>query len=240
MASTTSSAVKCFKHDVFLSFRGEDTRENFASLVLVFGRACKDYGVQDEAKLIRKIVETVSQELRSVNSIFDEKLVGMDHGIGEIESFIGTDLDDVCMIGIKGIGGSGKTTLAIAIFEKLKNSFDGASFVDKVCVVSKTSGLQSSQKQILSDVLYHQGIRVHSVYDGKAIMKKRLASRKVLAVLDDIDHINQLEALACACNWFKSGSRIIITKRDELVLVAHGVKWIHNISLLTGEALSLQ
>nr|GEU82339.1 TMV resistance protein N-like [Tanacetum cinerariifolium] len=101
----------------------------------------------DEAKLIRKIVETVSQELRSVNSIFDEKLVGMDHGIGEIESFIGTDLDDVRMIGIKGIRGGGKTTLAIAIFEKLKNSFDGASFVDKVSVVSKTSGLQSSQNK---------------------------------------------------------------------------------------------
>ncbi|KAD0670009.1 hypothetical protein E3N88_43899 [Mikania micrantha] len=38
---------------------------------------------------------------------------------------------------------------------------------------------------------------------------------------DDVDDISQLEALAGNPNWFKPGSRIIITTRDRQVLKAH-------------------
>nr|GEX83395.1 Toll/interleukin-1 receptor (TIR) domain-containing protein [Tanacetum cinerariifolium] len=55
----------------------------------------------------------------------------------------------------------------------------------------------------------------------------------MISVLDDVDHLDQLEALACEPNWFKRGSRIIITTRDEQVLVAHRVHLIHDIDLLS-------
>ncbi|MFS7965789.1 putative 17-beta-estradiol 17-dehydrogenase [Helianthus anomalus] len=58
-------------------------------------------------------------------------------------------------------------------------------------------------------------------------------SRKVLLVLDDVDDIGQLEALAGEPTWFKRGSRIIITTRDEQVLKAHQVKFIHDVSMLS-------
>nr|GFC17921.1 Toll/interleukin-1 receptor (TIR) domain-containing protein [Tanacetum cinerariifolium] len=48
----------------------------------------------------------------------------------------------------------------------------------------------------------------------------------------DVDHIDQLEALASA-SWFKPGSIILITTRDEHVLTAHGVKLICDINLLS-------
>uniref|UniRef100_A0A251TR76 Putative NB-ARC n=1 Tax=Helianthus annuus TaxID=4232 RepID=A0A251TR76_HELAN len=59
--------------------------------------------------------------------------------------------------------------------------------------------------------------------------------RKVLVVLDDVDDIDQLEALAGEPTWFKPGSRIIITTRDEQVLVAQRVDVIHDVNLLSDE-----
>ncbi|XP_076925922.1 TMV resistance protein N-like [Bidens hawaiensis] len=55
-----------------------------------------------------------------------------------------------------------------------------------------------------------------------------------------VDHIEHLAALAGTPNWFKPGSRIIITTRDEQVLIAHKVNKIHDVNLLSDqEALCL-
>ncbi|XP_076932757.1 TMV resistance protein N-like [Bidens hawaiensis] len=145
--------------------------------------------------------------------------------------------DDVHMIGIKGMGGGGKTTLARAIFDLISIWFEGKSFVENVREVSKgsLSGLKELQKQILKDVLNDQSINVTSVSGGKYMMKKMMCSRKVLVVLDDVDDIDQLEALASELTWFKPGSRIIITTRDKQVLLAHRVNFIHDVSLLSNE-----
>nr|GEZ57729.1 hypothetical protein [Tanacetum cinerariifolium] len=63
--------------------------------------------------------------------------------------------------------------------------------------VSKASmfGLKNLQEQVLSNVLNEQ-VPLNSVDDGKNMMKKRMRSQKVLLVLDDVDHIEQLKALA--------------------------------------------
>ncbi|CAI9278779.1 unnamed protein product [Lactuca saligna] len=187
-----------------------------------------------EAKFIKKIVEEVSLELRSINFSIDEKLVGMETRIKDVLSSLGATSYDVCMIGIKGMGGGGKTTLARAVFDQIACQFEGRSFVENVREVSNVSlsGLKSLQSQVLSDILNDQGIHVSSVYDGKNMIKRMVRGRKVLVVLDDVDHIDQLEALAGDPTWFKPGSIVIITTRDEQVLVAHGVKLIHNVNLL--------
>ncbi|KAL7585861.1 hypothetical protein Lser_V15G45031 [Lactuca serriola] len=188
-----------------------------------------------ESKFIQKIVEEISLELRSINFSIDEKLVGMETRVNDVISFLETGIDDVRMIGIKGMGGGGKTTLARAVFDQISFQFEGKSFVENVREVSNDSlsGLKSLQNQLLSDVLNDKGISVSSVYDGKNMLKRRMSGRKVLLVLDDVDHIDQLEALAGEPNWFKPGSRIIITTRYEQVLVAHRVKLIHNVNLLS-------
>ncbi|KAL4582590.1 hypothetical protein LXL04_007144 [Taraxacum kok-saghyz] len=188
-----------------------------------------------EAKFIRKIVKELSLELRSIKFNTDENLVGMESRIKEVVSYLGSGLDDVHMIGIKGIGGGGKTTLVRAVFDQISFQFEGKSFVENVREVSNASlsGLKSLQNQLLLDVLNDKGISVNSVHDGKHMIKRKMCDQKVLVVLDDVDHIDQLEALAGESNWFKSGSRIIITTRDEQVLVAHRVKLIHDVNLLS-------
>ncbi|CAH1421478.1 unnamed protein product [Lactuca virosa] len=193
-----------------------------------------------EAIFIKQIVEELSLDLRSIRFNFDEKLVGMESRIKEVASSLGEGFDDVRMIGIKGIGGGGKTTLARAIFDQIAIQFEGKSFIENVREVSNASlfGLKTLQNQVLSDVLNDKDFRVSSVYDGKHMVKRMLRDKKVLVVLDDVDHIDQLEALASEPNWFKPGSRIIITTRDEQVLVAHRVKFIHDVNLLSDKEAS--
>ncbi|XP_023753531.2 disease resistance protein RPV1 [Lactuca sativa] len=165
-----------------------------------------------EAKFINRIVEEISLELRSISFNIDEKLCPNDR--------------------YQGDGGGGKTTLARAVFDHISFRFEGKSFVENVRENASLSSLKSLQKQVIADV-FNEDLRVSSVSDGKHMMKRRLRDKKVLVVLDDVDHINQFEVLAGEPNWFKAGSVIIITTRDEQVLVAHGVKFIHDVNLLS-------
>ncbi|MCI27280.1 TMV resistance protein N-like, partial [Trifolium medium] len=56
---------------------------------------------------------------------------------------------------------------------------------------------------------------------GSTEIKHKLAHKRVLLVLDDVDSTKQLEALAGGCDWFGSGSRIIITTRDKSLVDKH-------------------
>nr|XP_043627974.1 disease resistance protein RPV1-like [Erigeron canadensis] len=191
-----------------------------------------------EAKFIKKIVEEIiSLKLRFIDLSVEGKLIGMESRVNDVVSVLDIGSDDVRMIGIKGMGGAGKTTLARAVFDHISIWFEGKSFVENVREVSKASlsGLKKLQEQIMSDVLNDQPIKIRSVHDGKNIMKKMMCGQKVLVVLDDVDNVEQLEALAGEPNWFNTGSRIIITTRDEQVLVAHQVDLVQDVNLLSHE-----
>ena len=104
--------------------------------------------------------------------------------------------NNVCMIGIYGIGSLGKTTLARVVYDEFHNNFEGFSFIANVREDSKKCGLPKLQQQLLQDILMDQNIRVRNEYDGVAEIEKRLRCKKVLLVIDDVDHLNQLEKLA--------------------------------------------
>ncbi|PWA84286.1 toll/interleukin-1 receptor (TIR) domain-containing protein [Artemisia annua] len=198
-----------------------------------------DLANRDESKLIQKIVHHIFIKKYSTLSNADEKLVGMETRINDVLSSLEIGSEDVRMIGIKGIGGGGKTTLARAVYDRISTMFEEKTFVENVREVSQPSlsGLKELQKQILEDVLHKKDITFSGVQDGKNMLKATMRCRKMLVILDDVDHIEQLEALAGSSDWFKSGSRIIITTRDEQVLLAHGVSmnFVHDVNLLSHE-----
>ncbi|KAL8268470.1 hypothetical protein R6Q59_002268 [Mikania micrantha] len=188
-----------------------------------------------EAKVIKLIVEKVSSELRPIDLNVDENLVGMEKRMKDLESYLEIGSNDVRMIGIKGMGGAGKTTLARAIFDKISFNFEDASFVENVRETTSQSGLKKLQQEVLRDLLKDNNITVKSVHEGKNLIKKKLRGKKVLIVLDDVDSEEQLEELAGDPNWFNPGSRVIITTRDEQVLNTYTVKWIIDVTLLSDE-----
>ncbi|KAK3416340.1 hypothetical protein EUGRSUZ_H01825, partial [Eucalyptus grandis] len=79
------------------------------------------------------------------------------------------------------------------------------------------------QEKLLSKILWGKTFTVFNVDGGINLIQYRLCHKKVLLVLDDVNDIKQLNALAGDCEWFGRGSRIIITTRDNHLLTSHGI-----------------
>ncbi|KDO44004.1 hypothetical protein CISIN_1g002458mg [Citrus sinensis] len=141
----------------------------------------------------------------------------------KMNGYLEAGLDDVRFIGICGMGGIGKTTLAKVLYNTLKDQFEASSFLANVREVSVTRGLVPLQEQLLSEVLMERDLIIWDVHKGINLIRWRLCRKRVLVILDDVDQLEQLQALVGNHDWFGFGSRIIITSRDEHVLKSHGV-----------------
>ncbi|KAF5951975.1 hypothetical protein HYC85_009919 [Camellia sinensis] len=175
-----------------------------------------------ESKFIRKIVEEVLFELKHTFHTFLNVAVhpvGIDSRVEHIKSLLSIGSDDVRMIGIYGMIGIGKTTIAKAVYNHIFLQFEESCFLANVReVAGQLNGLVQLQKQLLFELLGTKNLKTGSVDRGFNLMKERLYSKKVLIVLDDVDQPSQLETLAGNRDWFGLGSRIIITTRDEHLL----------------------
>ncbi|KAJ9555889.1 hypothetical protein OSB04_010503 [Centaurea solstitialis] len=191
-----------------------------------------------ETVFIKEIVSTVSKRLCVAISSDDEDLVGIKDRLQALKSKLAIDSQGVLMVGIWGLGGGGKTTLASAVYDEISSKFDGCCFLKNVREESSKRGLEELQKEILSRVLKQKKEELPE--DVRMLIKSRLRRKKVLLVLDDVDDADQLEALAGSHDWFNEGSRVIITTRDQHLLNIQQVNVICNISLLNDdEALKL-
>ncbi|XP_065876426.1 disease resistance protein RUN1-like isoform X2 [Euphorbia lathyris] len=184
----------------------------------------------DEAKFIQTIVENVSTKLNRTLLHVAEHPVGLEYHAREVISMLSIGFKDVRMVGICGTGGIGKTTIAKAIYNRIANQFEGRCFLENVRKTSEQYIVQL-QETLLFEVLGDKNIPVGNFSRGINCIKERLCNKRVLIVVDDVDNVDQVKKLA-AVNWFGSGSRIIITTRDEHLLVFHDVKRVHKIKEL--------
>ncbi|XP_050251324.1 disease resistance protein Roq1-like isoform X2 [Quercus robur] len=176
-----------------------------------------------EFEFIQDVVKEMMEKLSFKSSSITKKFIGIESTLAKFIPLYLSLEKDICMIGIYGMGGLGKTTLARVVYDKFRNEFEGSSFIANVREDSKNHGLPKLQQQLLVDILKDKSILINNVYDGVDIIEKRLCRKKVLLVIDDVDHVDQLQKLAGGHDWFGLGSKIIITTRDEHVLIQHRV-----------------
>jgi hypothetical protein len=198
---------------------------------------------RNEAQFIQEIIEWVNSILvKKTNFQVAQHPVGIESHLQKVKSLLDIEKNDTTrMVGIFGHGGIGKTTIAKAIYNSMAFQFEGSCFLENIRETSgQMGGLIKLQYKLLSEILEGSSPKVDKVDRGITLIKERLRLRRVLLVLDDVDHLEQLEKLAGKCDWFGLGSRIILTTRDKHLLSTHGVNSAYQVNELDhNEALQL-
>ncbi|KAH0719383.1 hypothetical protein KY285_015414 [Solanum tuberosum] len=191
-----------------------------------------------ESRCIRQIALTILKRLGRVRPKVADHLVGIEPHVQNVISMMNLHSEaDVRIIGIWGMGGIGKSTIARAVFDQLQEEFEGSCFLDNVREVSTKSGLQPLSEKMISDTLKESK---DNLYTSTTLLMNRLSYKRVMVVLDDVDNDEQIDYLAGKHEWFGAGSRIIITTRNRQLLLSHGVDHGYEVSPLgINEALML-
>ncbi|CAF1780098.1 unnamed protein product [Brassica oleracea] len=190
----------------------------------------------NEAKMIDEIAVDVMKVLGLTPSKDFDDFVGMEARIKELKSLLSLQLDDdVKIIGIVGPVGIGKTSTARVLYNQLSRDFEFNTFIEDIRGSNEMPSLGGSHHKYPLDWQNELLSRLFNQTDNKighlGVAEQRLRGKKVLIVLDEMDCLLKIEAVAKKVDWFGPGSVIIITTEDRNLLKAQGIKCIYDMKL---------
>uniref|UniRef100_A0A6N2KSB5 TIR domain-containing protein n=1 Tax=Salix viminalis TaxID=40686 RepID=A0A6N2KSB5_SALVM len=193
----TGSFAKAFdKHEECFKEKVKEWRKALEEAGNLSGWNLNDMENRHESKLIQAIIKDVLNKLDPKYINVATNLVGIDRLVQTISDFLSTTTDEVCMVGIHGMPGIGKTTIAKVVFNQLCYGFEGSCFLSNINETSEQSnGLALLQEQLLHDILKQNVATINNADRGMVLIKERLCHKRVIVVVDDVAQQYQLNAL---------------------------------------------
>ncbi|XP_066335216.1 disease resistance protein RGA5-like [Miscanthus floridulus] len=200
----------------------------------------KDRGIAEEIRRLKRLVSEQSERGKryyDINqcllasssqpvlldprapALFQEArdLVGIDAPREEIISLLRCEDKEHKVVSIYGIGGQGKTTLAMEVYHKITEAaFDSRAFVS----VSQTSDMKKLLRDILSQISkshFDRSQMLETVEQLIRTVKECLKDKRYFILIDDIWSVSAWELVRSALPVNDNGSRIITTTRIEAV-----------------------
>ncbi|KAK4841330.1 hypothetical protein QYF36_002761 [Acer negundo] len=179
-----------------------------------------DSTIWDEEEFIQSLVKNILNKLNNTPLGAAKYPVGLDYQIEELMRMLDVKANGVRVLGFYGMGGVGKTTLSKALYNnKLVIHFKRRSFISNIRETWRHhNGLMDLQNKIIRDLSANEAEHVEEVSQYIIKFKKLIDEEPVLIVLDDVDDVRQLDALAGKRNRFYDGTRIIVTTRNKETL----------------------
>ncbi|CAN1730831.1 Disease resistance protein L6 [Linum perenne] len=167
-----------------------------------------------QGAVIDKIFAEVESHLRASYALVTDELVGIDFHVEEVMRLLSLDSHSASekIVGIHGMGGLGKTTLAKAVYNKVSMQFDHCCFLENIReTLSKNDGELTLQNRIISEILPSDSKPARDVSDGIRIIRERVRRYRLLIVLDDVDERFQFQNIFGKLGDFSMDSRFLIT-----------------------------
>ncbi|KFK26011.1 hypothetical protein AALP_AA8G191300 [Arabis alpina] len=201
---------------------------------LVFG----DAGLRNSSNMIKSDSDLVEEIVRDVNrELSSTERIGIYSRLLEIENLLCEQPWEVRTLGIWGMPGIGKTTLAKAVFDQMSNDYDASCFIENFDESLHKEGPHRLLEENIGKILTEKfgvGITILN------LLRDKLCDTRILVVLDDVRDSLAAASFLGRLDWFGPGSLIIITSRYKQVFSLCQVNHIYKVQGLNErEALQL-
>ncbi|KAK9845999.1 hypothetical protein WJX81_008025 [Elliptochloris bilobata] len=136
-----------------------------------------------EAELVDDVLAELLRVLRPLNHLSDDSLVGLDQLVPRLMQILKSNK----VLGLWGMGGVGKTTIASELLNALQPEFsDAVCFLENVRDQAKhCGGLVKLQGQLLTSLI-RKPMEVSGERHGKLLLATHLQRCRALIIIDDL------------------------------------------------------
>ena len=133
-------------------------------------------------------------------------LIGRERELDETTSLLRRD--DVRIVTLSGPGGTGKTRLALEIARVLESELDSVVFISLANVIDAQAVLPAIAQAI--------GLREEPDQSIAAVLEREFASRRVLLILDNMEHVTEAGTEIATLLGNAAGVKALVTSQTVL------------------------